>query len=283
VLGNSLLVEGQKYRQGFHAEVGTSTSITQTLEAYAAERAAGNLSAAKEKYENALTCAYTPRRSEHATRGWLDVLWERATGAMLEGNEELVQVLDVSPSGGSALIGQEIGQLEQAIQLYDEATTGYLEPLASDRYPGFLAALTADRPHPITSTETVSTTLPVDLERLALASAKKSQAYLELAERQFRRGDQVAAEVTLRQGKFQAGVELTLLYTLWPQVVSDANYTATWLRARTPWAMARSSSPSTSTGVTCLRTITNRPGTWPTRSGAWPTARSRWPRANSRR
>jgi predicted outer membrane repeat protein len=226
VLGNSLLVEGQKYRQGFHAEVGTSTSITQTLEAYAAERAAGNLSAAKEKYENALTCAYTPRRSEHATRGWLDVLWERATGAMLEGNEELVQVLDVSPSGGSALIGQEIGQLEQAIQLYDEATTGYLEPLASDRYPGFLAALTADRPHPITSTETVSTTLPVDLERLALASAKKSQAYLELAERQFRRGDQVAAEVTLRQGKFQAGVELTLLYTLWPQVVSDANYTA---------------------------------------------------------
>jgi PKD repeat protein len=139
---------------------------------------------------------------------------------MLEGNEEMVTALDLTDADD---IGAEITALETAIDKYAEATDGYLLPLAGEHQADFLAAMQISRTHPITFTEAIT---QVDVQRLAAASAKKSRAALELAERQFRKGDRAPAEGTLRRARVQSAVELVLLYSLWPGVVDDVNYHA---------------------------------------------------------
>ena len=112
---------------------------------------------------------------------------------------------------------------KKARNLYDEAVRGYLEPLASGDYPSLLETLAISRTHAITGTTTTSL---VDLERLLKASAGKSRAALELAERQLRGGQELQAEQTLRQGVFQAQAEMALLYSLWPEAAETVDYAA---------------------------------------------------------
>ena len=225
--GDDKLEEGRLYRTGFHAETEITSTVTiaMTLDEYAAEVAAGNLTKSRQAFETALGCAATVTETDQAVAGLRDAIWELATGAMLQGNEKMVQALDVSASGDIGGVAGDIDDLREAIQLYSQATDGYLELLAGNRYPAFLAALQLTRTHPITATGMITPT-HVDLERLAMAAAKKSRAYLDLAERYFRVGDETQAEGTLREGSAEAAVDLALLYTLWPEVVDDANYLA---------------------------------------------------------
>jgi hypothetical protein len=213
--------DGRDYRRGFHYQIDDPPrTINQTLSAYALERSLGNLEIARDSFEIALVLTDTHTQTQQTTRGILDVIWEKATGSMLEGNEQMVQVLDVSGSGASV---DEISQLNTAWSLYDEAVRGYLAPLASGYYPELLDTLSVSRTHEITDTTTTSL---VDLERLAMASAKKSGAALELAERQLRHGQKAQAELTLHQGTLQARAEMDLLHSLWPEVAETVDYTA---------------------------------------------------------
>jgi hypothetical protein len=220
--GADWLAEGQDYRLGFHHEIDDPSTITisDTLASYAAERAAGNLANAKKAYGFALDCAVTVTETNDALAGLLKVTWEQATGALLEGNEQMVTALDLTDAGGMAI---EITALETAIDKYAEATDGYLLPLAGEHQGDFLAAMGISRTHQLTYTTAIT---QVDVQRLAAASAKKSRARLELAERLFRSGNRAGAEETLRQGKAEATVELALLEEIWAGVVEDVNYHA---------------------------------------------------------
>jgi PKD repeat protein len=222
VTGDDYLAEGRKYRLGFHYEIDQPSSVTvaDTLGSYAAERAAGNLAKAKTSYEIALDCAATVTETNQAIAGLLNVTWEQATGAMLEGNEQMVTALDLTDADD---IGAEITALQTAVDKYDEASAGYLLPLATEHQGDFLAAMEISRTYPITYTSVIT---QVDVQRLASVMAQESRANLELALGQFRQGDREAAEATLRQAKLQADVELALLFELWPGVAEDANYTA---------------------------------------------------------
>ena len=110
--GNYYLGEGRDYRLGFHDEIDEPSTVTigQTLLAYALERSLGKLEKARQFYELAIDCAATVTQTRQATQGMLDAIWEQATGAMLEGNEKMVQVLDVTGSGAS---DNEISQLQE--------------------------------------------------------------------------------------------------------------------------------------------------------------------------
>ena len=220
--GFEYIEEGQKYRLGFHDEIDDPSTITleDTLSSYALERAAGNLDKAFQSFGISVLCAATITHTRQANQGMLDAVWEQATGAMLEGNELMVQSLDVTDSQES--VAAEIALLHDARQLYDEATRGYLEPIASD-VPGLLETLAITRTHPITYTTEAGL---VDLERLVKASASKSRAALELAERQFRDGQDSQAEQSLREGAFQATAEMALLYRLWPDGAETVDYAA---------------------------------------------------------
>jgi len=137
---------------------------------------------------------------------------------MLRGNEEMVGALDVTVSGGVGSIEQDIAGLERAAGLYDQATDGYLR--ASRDFPQFLASLQISRTLPI-STEVFA---QVDVQRLAMAAAKKSRANLELGELHFRNGDRDQAAGTLSQGYSEALYELNLLVSLWPGVAETVDY-----------------------------------------------------------
>jgi parallel beta-helix repeat protein/predicted outer membrane repeat protein len=220
VTGDDYLAEGQKYRQGFHQEIDPQTQVTisDTLDSYAAERAAGNLAKARKAYEIALDCAATVTQTNQAVAGLLKVIWEQATGAMLQGNEMMVTALDLSDAEG---MGVEISALRAAIDKYSEATDGYLVPLAGEHQADILAAMGISRTHQITYTLVIT---QVDVQRLAAASAKKSRARLELGERQFRMGDRGVAEETLREASAQTKVELALLEEILEDVDKDVNY-----------------------------------------------------------
>jgi hypothetical protein len=224
--GDQALANGRQYRADFHAELGgpASVTISDTLAHYE-ESGLMHLSIAEEYYEAALRWAEPGTFTEtRALEGLLDTHWELATGAMLSGNEFMVQALDVAFENPSDPLAEEIGQLQEAVDWYTMATEGYVELLASEHYTA-LMALQPTRVHPING----GTTPYLDLQRLALAAAKKSRAYLELAERQFRKftpTSQAAAEATLRRGAAQATADLALLDKLWAGAVDDASYQA---------------------------------------------------------
>ncbi len=220
--GYEKLIAGQAYRQGFHDEIDNPSSITisDTLSSYAAERSLGNLGQSIGYFERARQCASTESETIQANQGMLKAIWERATGAMLEGNEKMVQALDVTDSQESSTAELEL--LSAARDLFDEATRGYLEPLAAGA-PGLLETLTISRTHPIDYTAGDSM---VDLERLAAASDERSRAALELAERQFRLGLEAQAEQSLREGAIQALAEMVLMYSLWPEAAETVDYAA---------------------------------------------------------
>jgi PKD repeat protein len=220
--GYEKLIAGQGYRQGFHDEIDDPSTITisDTLSSYASERYLGNLGQSIGYFEKARQCAETESETLQANQGMLKAIWERATGAMLEGNEKMVQALDVTNSQESA--AAELELLSAARDLLDEATRGYLEPLAAEA-PGLLETLAISRTHPINYTTGNSM---VDLERLAMASEKRSRAALELAERQFRLGLEAQAEQSLREGALQALAEMVLMYNLWPDAAETVDYAA---------------------------------------------------------
>ncbi len=64
----------------------------------------------------------------------------------------------------------------------------------------------------------------LDLKRLLYATAKKSRARLELAERQLRYGDKNTAEATAQTGYYDALNELALSNNLWPESSEDHYY-----------------------------------------------------------
>ncbi len=221
--GNKYLVEGRDYRLGFHNEINGPATITisDTLTSYAEKRAEENLKKARTNFEWAARCAgNTIAQTHQATLGMLDAIWELATAAMLQGNEEMVQALDVSNSQGS--YAADIARITRARDFYDAAVKGYLEPIAGDHFNQLLETLTISRTSPLTSTVDASL---VDLERLGMASSGKSRANLELAERQFRNSQSAEAKQTLENGQFQARLEMSLLETLWPGVVDTVDYT----------------------------------------------------------
>jgi predicted outer membrane repeat protein len=220
--GDGRLAEGRQYRTGFHSdlvEVDPGETISGTLESYASQQAGDKFDQAWDYYEAALACAGTVTQTNQALLGLQNVLWEQATAAMLRGNEEMVQALDVTVAGGVGGIEDDIAALERAAGLYDQATDGYLR--ASLDFPPFLAALPVSRTLPITYTEVFT---QVDVLRLAMAAAKKSRAVLELGELQFRSGDGAQAGQTLSQGYGEALYELNLLSSLWPAVAETVDY-----------------------------------------------------------
>jgi predicted outer membrane repeat protein len=225
IRGDWYLSEGQKYRQGFHAELDITATIkiADVLVSYA-EIGLSNLDEAKQDYRGALECAVTVTETDQAMTGLLDAHWESATGAMLTGNEFVVQALDIKYENPANPLDEEIGQLQEAINWYTQATDGYTALLASEYFTD-LMSLQISRTHPIDGKPTPY----LDLQRLALAAAKKSRAYLELAERQYRGFTSDAnaeAERALRQGFGLATAELTLLEHLWDGAVDDVSYHA---------------------------------------------------------
>jgi hypothetical protein len=221
--GSASLSLGREYRAGFHAELGgpASVTISDTLASY---DVAGltPLTEAKDAYQRAMVCAKTVTQTNEALTGLLDTHWELATGAMLAGNQELVQALDVEFS--PVALDEEMEGLREAIRWYAQATEGYTELLAGQHHARVLT-LQPTRVDPLTGEETSY----LDLQRLALASAQKSRAYLELAERQFRRftpDSRAQARQTLRRGYGLATIELTLLAYLWDGAVEDVSYQA---------------------------------------------------------
>jgi len=214
---------GREYRAGFHAELdGPATvTISDTLAFYDVTGLTP-LTEAKQAYQQALACAKTVTQTNEALTGLLDAHWELATGAMLTGNQELVQALDVEFS--PIALDEEMEGLQQAIHWYTQATEGYTQLLAGPHHTRVLA-LQPTRVDPLTGEETPY----LDLQRLALALAKKSRAYLELAERQFQKftpDSKSQTEQTLRHGFGLATTELTLLEYLWDGAVDDASYQA---------------------------------------------------------
>jgi hypothetical protein len=222
-LGDAHLAAGREYRLGFHEELDGPATVT--LADVRADYEAGareQFLLARDAYEDALTYAATPSETDEALRGLLDTYWELATGTTLIGNEFVVQALDVVFDNPQNALAEEIGQLQEAIDWYTQATGEYLELLASGHAADALA-LQPDRVHPISG----DLAPYLDLQRLALASAKKSRAYLELAERQFRQftpASRAEAEATLRQGFSLATAELALLDHLWDGAADDASY-----------------------------------------------------------
>lgn len=221
--GGASLSFGREYRAGFHAELDgpASVTISDTLASY---DVAGltPLTEAKQAYQQALACAKTVTQTNEALTGLLDAQWELVTGAMLTGNQELVQALDVEFS--PIALDEEMEGLQEAIRWYTRATEGYIPLLAGQHHTRVLA-LQPTRVDPLTGEETPY----LDLQRLALASAKKSRAYLELAERQFQKytpDSKAQAEQTLRHGFGLATIELTLLEYLWDGAVDDVSYQA---------------------------------------------------------
>lgn len=214
---------GREYRAGFHAELDgpASVTISDTLASYDVTGLTP-LTEAKQSYQQALACAKTVTQTNEALTGLLDAHWELATGAMLTGNQELVQALDVEFS--PIALDEEMEGLQEAIRWYTQATEGYTQLLAG-QYHTRVLTLQPTRVDPLTGEET----LYLDLQRLALASAKKSRAYLELAERQFQKftpDSKAQAEQTLRRGFGLATIELTLLEYLWDGAVDDVSYQA---------------------------------------------------------
>jgi len=206
---------GREYRQGFHAQIDPQT-VAQTLEAYQYERSQGNFAKARTAYELALECSVTVSETQQAMLGIQEVIWEQATGAMLEANEKFVQALDLTDQDD---ISDEIILLQEAITLTHEASDGYLALLASGRFPDFLANQ-PQRIDPI-SGEVVPY---LDVIRLSMAVSKKSRAYLEVADRQFRQGHPGLAVATLAEARGQATIEMALLQALWAGIVDEPSY-----------------------------------------------------------
>jgi predicted outer membrane repeat protein len=223
--GHHYLEAGRLYREDFHTELGgpASVGIADVRASYAAIGLT-NLYTATGHYETALGCAATATETELALTGLLDAHWETATGAMLQGNETMVQALDIVYQNPVDPLTEEIGQLEDAVAWYSQATDSYHQLLAGP-HSGAAMALQPARVDPLTGEAAPY----LDLQRLALASAAKSRAYLELAERQFRRftpASRADAVATLRRGYDLATAELALLERLWGGAPEDAAYHA---------------------------------------------------------
>jgi hypothetical protein len=219
--GNSKIEDCRAYRAGFHTEPDNVT-LAEALEVYAAS--VMHCEEAVEDFELAARCALTDAERNQVLTSSLDARWELATGATLTGNEWMVQALDFGFEDPIDPLGEEIEQLQEAINWYTQATGGYTELLASEHFSDVMA-LQQSRVHPISGDQTPY----LDLQRLALASAKKSRAYLEPAERQYRKftpDSKAEAENTLRQGFSLATAELTLLESIWDDAVDDVGYHA---------------------------------------------------------
>jgi hypothetical protein len=226
--GDLRLDEGRSYRTGFHVH----RTISDTLTAYDAG-AAGLFRQADGHYEIGFACAATEAERNAALNGRLDARWELATGELLVGNDDLVQALDMrllpECPGGQPSLSCQIERLEAARDHFGAATDAYLDLLAGEFYTTTLAAQPT-RVSSLTGEEAPY----VDVVRLAEASAKKSRAYLELAERQFRQfmgGSRGQAETTLRQGFDGATAELALLDRLtraWSGAPEHAAYQAAY-------------------------------------------------------
>ncbi|MFN2137407.1 MAG: PKD domain-containing protein [Candidatus Promineifilaceae bacterium] len=219
--GDDLLDQGRDYRVDFHNEDSTTPkTIKDTKTAYN-EAVITRFQQSDEHYAIALVCAVSEDQKRDAIEGRFNARWEIATGSMLQGNDQMVQALDVETDDPDAL-GNEIDFLVDALSWYSPATDLYKELLTDGRYTDYIDK-NGERTDPI-SGQTMS-----DMERLAQASAKKSRAYLELAERQFRKYAKDEAEETLRRGIALAIVEQALLASLWPEsdiLQEDVSYQA---------------------------------------------------------
>jgi len=223
--GDWLIPQGRDYRTAFHAELGgpASVTISDTLAAYH-DGGYAYLTMAENSYYAALQRAADITETHQALMGLLDTRWEQASGAMLSGNEFMVGALDIIYTSPTSPLDEEIGQLEEAVDWYTLATDGYIELLATERFTQFMALQPA-RVHPVSNRPTPY----LDLQRLALASAKKSRAYLEIAERQFRKftaASKDEAEATLRAALPIAISEFKLLHDVWPDAGADASVQA---------------------------------------------------------
>jgi hypothetical protein len=223
--GDRALETVQGYRVNFHQQAGDpSYTISDTLESYVN----GGLlyfDRAQAYYEAALDWTEPGSYDEtRALEGLLDTNWELASGAMLRGNDWLVKALDVKFEDPTDPLGEEIDQLGEAIDWYTLATEGYAKMLASQRYTDVIE-LQLTRVDPISDEPEEY----LDLKRFTLAAARKSRAYLELAERQFRKytaSSKADAEATLRQGSAKALSDLALLEEAWTDAVDDTSYQA---------------------------------------------------------
>ena len=215
--GEELLDQGRVYRLGFHAETNITSTVTvnMALSNYAALQAVGTLVSATTAYQLALDGSTTPAETLLALLGLEQVTWEQATGALLQGNDWMVRALDLTDAED---IAAEITDLQHAAVLYGEAADKYLG-LIQGNYAGF-AASQVTRSSPLTATLTSYE----DVDRLTTASARRSRAGLEIAERQFRAGSIDDARDTLSAAWTQADVELALVSTLWPGVTGTVAY-----------------------------------------------------------
>jgi uncharacterized repeat protein (TIGR01451 family) len=202
-LGDIALTEGQAYRTGFHYWI--TKTITATLAAYDDSL----FRDAYQYYANALQCAPTPERVTYAFTGRLDAGWELATGEMLAGNQDVVEAVDPRITGAYPSLENQISELSDARAHYADATDIYEDLLAGEWHtqtlafqPGRVSPLSGE-PEPY-----------ADLQRLAEAAAKKSGAYVALAERYFRQNTSDSrddAQETLVEGWEQAAANLALL------------------------------------------------------------------------
>jgi len=197
------LHEGQAYRTGFH--VVPEKTITATIDAYTSTYFIDAI----DLYGLALTCAPTEDRQEEAGTGWLNAHWELATGEMLMGNEAMVQSMDMRFTAEYPGLTDQIGKLEEALDHYSRGVTAYLDILPSEFFTVAMG-LQPSRVSPLDETSAPY----IDVQRLAQATARRSRASLEVAERQFRlftAAGKGAAEETLRQGFEEALVALDVL------------------------------------------------------------------------
>ena len=195
--GDWLIPAGRDYRAAFHAELGgpVSVTISDTLAAFN-DGGYMHLDMAENSYYAAPQRAADTAETNQALMGVLNTRWDLAGGAMLSGNEWMVKAMDIEFSHPDAPLDEEISQLEEAARWYTLATDRYVELFNTEYFTQFVT-LQVSRTHFINNVPTPY----LDMQRFAQASAKKSRAYLEIAERQFRKftsASKEAAETPLR-------------------------------------------------------------------------------------
>lgn len=218
---DQLLDAGRHYRLDFHQSSGVTLGYTQTIAALQQQQSLDLLNRADRCYRRLISAQ--PSNSLAQT-GLLDTRWEVATAYLLGGNDLMVQALDVESSSPYDPLPEEIGQLDDALEEFTLATSSYTDLLASEFYTSFMT-LQLTRTNPLTG----DVTPYLDVQRLAIASAQKSRAYVEKAERQFRLftpAEREKAMQTLRHGMSAAVSEAALLRTLWEPIKYDVSYQA---------------------------------------------------------
>jgi len=222
--GDDQLSAGREYRSGYH----DSKTISDTLALYNIDP----FLKADQSYALAITTPDTPPGITLADvfLPRLDSRWEIDTGELLAGNDDMLKSMDMRFSGEYPSLNNQIDNQIAALNHYTTAIDAYLSLLAvSDYYTRFLQ-IQPDRLSYLLDVTNPQSNPYHDVQRLAGAIAKESEAALKLAQSYFRQytpASKELAEQTLRAAHDRAVDRLALLDHLtrdWEEADENTTY-----------------------------------------------------------